>query len=614
MNYILRVIEIDLRLCHKALLIALFTLSLAISGCGGGSSGSGEQAGAGQGGELVLALTDAEGDFLTYVVDITSIKLHHSNGSVVEALPISTTVDFAQYVELSELLTIATIPAGVYSSVELAIDYSQASVVVQAEDGTPLPASLLDSDGNSLGQMAVKIHLSQDNQVRIAPGIPALVTLDFDLDASNQVTISANEASVVVEPVLLADTLQELSKPFRLRGLLDKVVEEEQVFAIDMRPFRHRHAGFGSVRVHVDSDTRYEIDGVAYDAIEGLAQLAQLAPKTPVVSSGEWSRSRGYYIASSVYAGSSVAWHGNDALRGVVVARQDNHITVHGAIWEFADGRYRFNNNVELMVGANTRVTRQLQEPGDGSIEDISVGSVVTAFGELTDDNTMDASDGRVRVRLSNLTGTVVTAAPLAVDLQLLSARRPALFDFSGTGTDLDSDADRDHYEVDTSSLALTDLNIGEPVVVRGLVNKFGTAPEDFIARTVIDVSAIKAHMVVNYGRDGSDVALSQVSADGLIFDLTDAVLRSVVIRAGIVTQLAAFETPPVVVSAGDTGIYAITRRGRVEIYRQFSDFVTALDEDLVAGERVTRFDANGYFADSQVQLSSRRMRVGLTH
>jgi Domain of unknown function (DUF4382) len=586
-----------------------------MSGCsgGGGSDSTTQAATEEETGQVALALTDAEGDFLTYAVDVNSIELTRRDGAVVEALPISTTVDFAEYVEVSELLTMATVPAGVYTSIELNLDYTNANVTVQAENGDPIQADLVDSDGEPLAQLAVSLELTSGSEFTIAPGIPAQVTLDLDLDASNEVTIDGDEATVTVEPILFADTQFENPKSLRLRGLLDEVVEAEEVFVLNIRPFRHRQGNFGSARVHVDDETHYEIDGVVFDGEAGLAQLATLAELTPIISLGEWDRETSQYTADTVLAGSSVPWGEVDALRGVVIARSENTLTVRGAVIELANGNFRFNDDITLLVSEQTSVTKQLEGMSEASINDISVGSAIRASGELTDDRTLDASEGHVRIRLNNVTGNVVSVSPLSVDLQRISGRHTALFDFTGTGTDSESDADPENYEVDTSTLTLNSLNIGDPIKVRGTVTTFGTAPEDFVAQTVFDASELKGHLFINYGPGGSEMAIAQATNDMLVFDLTDSSTRHHVKRANILTDLSDFESMPVVIPAEQTGIFALTRRGSIEIHRNFADFVTALNDALAAGELVTRIDAHGHFDDTNVQMSSKRLRVGLT-
>src|SRR5258705_13712685 len=76
------------------------TLLLAMAGCGGGSGG-----GAGSFtpsgctssscGGVYLGLADAEGDFLTYTVDVQSLTLKKANGAIVETVPAVSRVHFA---------------------------------------------------------------------------------------------------------------------------------------------------------------------------------------------------------------------------------------------------------------------------------------------------------------------------------------------------------------------------------------------------------------------------------------------------------------------------------------------------------------------------------------
>ena len=80
--------------------------ALLITACGGGGMGSPPTANGpqpsstcGDCGLVYLALTDADGDFMSYTVDVTSLKLERANGATVETLPATTRIDFAQYVD-----------------------------------------------------------------------------------------------------------------------------------------------------------------------------------------------------------------------------------------------------------------------------------------------------------------------------------------------------------------------------------------------------------------------------------------------------------------------------------------------------------------------------------
>jgi hypothetical protein len=82
----------------RALYIApLAACLLALSACGDGGGAILTPGGGGNNpppdcdaatcGEVVIGLTDAEGDFLSYAVDVVSIKLEKANGDTVQALP-----------------------------------------------------------------------------------------------------------------------------------------------------------------------------------------------------------------------------------------------------------------------------------------------------------------------------------------------------------------------------------------------------------------------------------------------------------------------------------------------------------------------------------------------
>ncbi len=58
-------------------------------------------------GTVLVSLTDADGDFLNYSVDVVSLSLRKADGTIVQALPTHQRVDFARLVDLTELVTVA---------------------------------------------------------------------------------------------------------------------------------------------------------------------------------------------------------------------------------------------------------------------------------------------------------------------------------------------------------------------------------------------------------------------------------------------------------------------------------------------------------------------------
>jgi hypothetical protein len=60
-------------------------------------------------GTLLVSITDADGDFVSYSVDVLSVTLERRGGGTVEVLPAATRIDFAQLTDLSDLLAVATL-------------------------------------------------------------------------------------------------------------------------------------------------------------------------------------------------------------------------------------------------------------------------------------------------------------------------------------------------------------------------------------------------------------------------------------------------------------------------------------------------------------------------
>ena len=220
-----------LRMSRSAALFGLLAAVLMACGGGGSADESGSNAAKGQ---VALGLTDAAGDFLTYTVDVLSIKMTHANGNVVETLPLTTRVDFAQYTNLTEFLTVATVPQGRYTEASLTLDYRNADIKVEDANGAALPVTIFkDKNGNAIQTLEVKVQLTGNRAVPIAPGLIRYMLLDFDLEKSNTVVTANGVTSVTVEPVLLVDVDKEAPKHHRLRGPLKSVnVIESGIFAL----------------------------------------------------------------------------------------------------------------------------------------------------------------------------------------------------------------------------------------------------------------------------------------------------------------------------------------------------------------------------------------------
>lgn len=119
-----------LRLLMSAPLLAAALILAACGGGGGGAAGNqappvNQACTASTCGTLLVGLTDADGNFLSYAVDVVSLSLETANGRVVQALPVRQRVDFAEIVDLTELVTAATIPNATYVGASITLDLAR---------------------------------------------------------------------------------------------------------------------------------------------------------------------------------------------------------------------------------------------------------------------------------------------------------------------------------------------------------------------------------------------------------------------------------------------------------------------------------------------------------
>lgn len=580
------------------LLSALLLLSgISLSACGGGG-GSGAT-GSSDTGTVTIGLTDADGDFLSYTVDVTALTLTRADGAVVNALPVKTRVDFAQYTDLTEFLNAATVPSGVYTHVNLTLDYTNADIRVASGDNA-LAVTPQDGSGNPITTINLQVELDGNKPLVVRPGIPANLTLDFDLEATN--TVDLNTATVTVSPVLIADVDLANPKPHRVRGPLLSVDPAASEFVVAIRPFHLLLGDFGRLTVETDGNTTYEIDRVSYQGAAGLARLAAEPRATATVVVGNFDPGTRSFLATEVYAGSSVAFGSADVVTGSVIARSGNTLTVRGATLARADGSVSFNDNditVTLDPGT-TKVTRQLG--GAVTTDDISVGSRITALGTLAG-TTLDAGNGLVRIVLSSIAGTVDQIGPslVTVNLQTLNGRPVSLYNFAGTGSG-GADSNPAAYRIATGSLDLSALATSDPVRVRGFVAAYGqAATHDYDARTVIDLSGVPAWLAVSWNTAVPN-PFTSLTDQAMVTDISGSALHAVFQR-GVATNLT---SNPTVQPDGGNDLFVIVRNDTIQLYGSFAAFSNALNLQLAAAHPVRAVGARGNWDSNTVTVTSR--------
>jgi len=598
------------------MLVTLFLMAA----CGGGAGSSIEppvttvacdptnESTYGECGTVMVALTDADGDFLTYTVDVLSLKLETANGRIVETMPRKTRINFTDYVDLTELVTVATLPPATYVSGSIILDYVDAEVFVEA-DGAAKAAIVTDVDGNALAQTELKISLSNRDQLKIVKGRAALLQLDFDLDASHSVDITATPAAAASEQFIVAEVSPVDAKNIRVRGPLANVSEDEMTYTVAVRPFNDRVGDFGRMKVHVTDETEFEVDETAYVGVEGLRALSAAGVGTPTVAQGTLSVSDRSFTANIVLAGSSVPGTDRDAVVGNVIARNGNLLTVRGATIIASDRRAHFHDDVTVEVGPDTLVFRDGHRPSDLTIGAISIGQRVTIRGNIAETVTdaltpqihIDATNGAVRMHVTHLLGIVNTVVPGQTDITLhaIDRRRVQAFDFAGTGVSPDEDADPDNYEVATGTLVLADFAAGKPIVAWGFPSAFGAAPPDFFGRTVVDYTDVRSALGVGWGSTGTAAPFTSMNSEALILNNQneDIDQRHYIKSGPVLIDLTNLDSDTTIVPRmTDRSLFYIKSNDSLRQYSEFADFVDDLSLSLDGATTARSMHARGHY------------------
>ncbi len=617
-------------------------VALFLSACGGGmgnpTGGSTATTGntggmttamacSGSCGASVLTMTDAAGDFLSYIVTLTSVQLQTASGAAVETLPAATKVDFTKLVDLTEVLSAGQIPAADYVGAKLTLDFANAQIT--ADDGTGKAVTLapVDAMGNALmGTLTVSVQLDNTNQLIITPGNTARLAFDFNLAASNMVSLTAK--TVQVAPTLVATVVPSDTKQVRVRGQLVSVNAMQNDFILSVQPFAVRSATGGQVTAQVSATTTYQINGMAFVGTAGLTALAALPANTIVAAFGSLKvGAQPSFTATSILAGTSLQNPAMDRISGTVIARSQNTLTVRRATWTRPDGDFDFElTDATVTIGANTAVTEEGQM-GAFTSANISVGQHIDAFGMAGQGAggavTLDATAGEVRLDITPLLGTVTAmgTGSLTLNLQSLDGLQTNVFNFAGTGTSAAMDAKPTAYVVNVGMLAQTGLTANAAARAFGFVNSFGMAPPDFTAVTLENFAAVTSDLVVDWGRAGSATAFTGLTASSTSLQLSLTNVGNLhVIKTGPelrdLTQLAG---PPSIV--GDTAmgdVFAIGHAGKFKTdnFNTFSAFVSALAADLAGANMptVVAVAAAGQYDAGKNVFTARRLVVLLSN
>jgi hypothetical protein len=585
-------------------------------------------------GTAMVTMTDAPGDFLSYIVNVLSLKLTRSDGTVVETVPVSTQEDFAQLVNLSDLISSEQLPAGQYVSATITLDYSAATIVVDngSTGVTIAPANIIDGATSqplaapNPTQITLTLALGANTPLVITPNAVANLALDFNLLASNTITPSLTDPSTVtVNPTLTASLVPDASKPIRVGGPLFSVNVTGGSYLINVRPFFNASSSSGQLNVQTTGTTTYSINGMSFTGTAGLNALALQTAGTLTSAYGSWNQSAQTFTASNVLVGSSVAGNTLDSVAGTVTARSGDTLTLSNGLVLHAERRgLGFARQVSVTIGAGTGVAESGQS-GSFSIQDISVGQRLQVSGTLgaaplsdgAGSATLDATDGNALLLPSSVLGvaTASTAALVTLDLQSVNGYAPPSLNFAGTGTSSAQDASAAAYTIALpAAISGAPVSVGSPVLFSGFVAPFGQAPPDFTASTLVSYADTRALLLLRWSRPGDSAPFATLTSSELL--LSQATLQAAPehqVRIGMTnldpsTLSAGLQIVPNTAVTVSAFAIAHWSSRTIDNFSSFSDFVTALTSDLNGSNAVLQITADGAYAAATGVLSTDQM------
>jgi hypothetical protein len=649
---------------RAAALVLALGVALIAAGCHRNNLNSGYAIG-------WTTITTEPNHFASYIVTIDSVVMNGVNNGPVTVLDIPETVDFTKITNVSELWGSASLPNDTYTSASITLDYTSADISILV-NGVPVQASVVDPTGATPTTIAVTVTLDPTNQAYALPTYATTagirVALDFDMEASTIITPGSPPVATV-SPYFTVATSASDQKPILVRGPLVNTSVDEQSYSIYVRPFYDEVNTSGTLTLFNDTSgfngaslgcpqhqAVYTINGTAYTGSQAVTVLAATSAGstmtqayTTFVPTVTPSATAAVFCVNYMIGGSTLEDFYTFGLEGDVIARSGNTLTVRGPVLfltanEVVQG---LTSDYQVLVGASTLVTQ------DGAVSDaglnynsVSVGqhiiargvctlttttvtvngtdtvvdTCVSANGYPTLDATSSATNtGSVRIQSTQVFGSVVSSAAgsLTMNLTNINQYPASVYNFAGTGTSTATDAVPASYVVNTGTFALpTDLIVGGPVWVDGIVQPFGTAPPDFNAIDVVDEATEPATLVYTYESPGTASAFVSLDATaGISMSNSNAQLASGIVNIGAeqIDVLTAGSGPtivPIIVPAPPPPIKVPTAGliaadlaptflplfcvgstlGGVSCFNTFSTFVQTLKTDFSAAQPAAMF------------------------
>lgn len=608
------------------LLSTVLAVSAVLTGCGGDTVSpvveQVEEPVAEATGNLVFALTDAEEDFVSYTIGVNSVLLTRENGDQIEVLGEQTQVDFVEYQELTELFSIVKAPVGKYTSIVMELDYSEAYIVIQDEEGNSYEAQAVDESEIPLTTYQVEFQLAESEELEIKGNQLSQLTLDLDLSSSNTI-LSFEPALVKVEPFVIGSASMDEDREHRVRGTFVSADAETNTLTVNIRPMAKKQGEFGEFDIVLDDESVIEVDGEVLSLADAMTNLAEQGDDFPLIAYGAVSIDEATDTksldATQLLAGSSVPWFGKDVFKGMVSDLMEGVTYVSGlTIDTDAVTREHISNQTFVTSEASQFVSRTSEEV---DVSYLVPGQRIEALGQWSgaDAETVnfDASDETIRILLSKVMGQVVSVDDndiVTLDVARFNKRPEKLIKrrHNKKQNGEASNVELDNVLIDISGLSQVEVLAGDWINAVGFVSPSSVVEGevDMTAKAVtkFEVSETELTYTAFWGRQGGTPTIS----DSAIIVSTESGEHGMKYRFNPENVMP--ELSQVTLIAGEeTKQFAIRQRGeQTEFFDDYATYLAALSAILEDDNTINGLQAKGLLNQETGEFSVESLVVKL--
>jgi hypothetical protein len=505
-------------------------------------------------GTPVVILTAQPGRFTSYIVTIDAIVLTRDDGNTYTLPMGGQRVDLANLKAFTNVLAASPAPIGTYPSAQIQLDYVNPLPAFVTVDygGQAFPATVFDATAQAAATFAtVNVKFDPKHPFVVADQKSQVLNLDIDLEASNIIGPPvAGISAVTVKPFLNVSSQPTFQKQVMARGLYVLADTANSNIVMNLRPLHDVvNQPLGALKVNVDANTYYNVNGVAYVGPPGLAAISALTNVFANLQIGVYGPTTGNpfadlttieptFTATQVYVGSSLESTLEDQITGIVTSVSGSTVTVGGAAFVDRLGDYGFTQSVPVTVSASTIYSVDGVVPSTPpSLATLSVGQVVTVQGIGNSPNLTDYNPVSLDATGTQLPGAQIRIqdTPLVAQFNAANGANAALvnlatvFNYEATPPSLVyPTADPTNYAISTP----TDISATAPgafLKIHGMTTPGNAGPPFFNATSVS--TDVQQQLVIEWTGNvasnpfGSVNPFSVVNSTGIVVNLADAAL-----------------------------------------------------------------------------------------